>query len=105
MGEVILVEKSLLERKQPRVVEAFGKLFQVSFTEGVLPVKIKELIAMCLSLAVNCPECAKGHAEQALRKGASEDEIAEALAVALIFVGGPTFRRSKAIEEMLKESK
>jgi AhpD family alkylhydroperoxidase len=100
-----LVEKSLLERKQPQVAEAFGKLFQTSFTEGVLSLKVKELIAMCMSLAVNCPECAKGHAEQAIKNGATEDEIAEALAVALVFVGGPIFQRSKAIEEMLKDSK
>jgi AhpD family alkylhydroperoxidase len=99
-----LVEKSLLERKQPQVAEAFGKLFQMSFTEGVLPLKVKELIAMCMSLAVNCPECAKGHVEQAIKNGATEDDIAEALAVALLFVGGPMFRRSKPIEEMLKAS-
>ena len=99
-----LVEKSLLERKQPKVSEAFGKLFQASFVEGALPLKIKELIAMCMSLAVNCPECSKGHAEEALKTGATEDEVAEALAVALIFVGGPIFRRSKAIEEMFKDS-
>ena len=100
-----MVENSLLERKQPRVAEAFGKLFQASFTEGALPLKIKGLIAMCMSLAVNCPECAKGHAEQAVKNGATEDEIAEALAVALIFVGGPTFRRSKPMEEMFKSNK
>jgi len=99
-----LVEKSLLERKQPKVAEAFGKLFQASFVEGVLPLKIKELIAMCMGLAVNCPECAQGHAERALKTGATEDEIAEALTVALLFIGGPIFRRSKAIEGMFKES-
>jgi len=97
-----LAEKSLLERKQPNVAEAFGKLFQASFTEGVLPLRVKELIAMCMGLAVNCPECAKGHAEQAIKNGATEDEIAEALSIALMYVGGPIFRRSKAIEEMLK---
>ena len=99
-----MVEKSLLERKQPRVAEAFGTLFGASFAEGFLPLKVKELIAMCMSLAINCPECAKGHAEQAMKNGATEDDIAEALAVALIFVGGPIFRRSKAIEEILKGS-
>jgi AhpD family alkylhydroperoxidase len=97
-----LVEKSLLERKQPKVAEAFGKLFQASFVEGALPLRTKELIAMCMGLAVNCPECAKGHAEEALRAGASENEVAEALAVALTYVGGPIFRRSKAIEELFK---
>jgi AhpD family alkylhydroperoxidase len=100
-----LVKKSLLERKQPRVAEAFGELFQASFKEGVLPLKVKELIAMCMSLAVNCPECAEGHVKQAIRNGATEDEIAEALAVALMFVGGPIFRRSKAIEETLEDTK
>lgn len=99
-----MVEKSLLEIKQPHVAEAFGKLFQASLKEGVLPLKVKELIAMCMSLAINCPECARGHAEQAIKNGATEDDLAEALAVALIFVGGPIFRRSKAIEEMLKSS-
>jgi AhpD family alkylhydroperoxidase len=98
------MEKSLLERKQTHVAEAFGKLYQESFREGNLSLKVKELIAMCMSLAVNCPECAKGHAEQAMKNGATEDDIAEALAVALLFVGGPIFRRSKAIEELLKAS-
>ena len=99
-----MVVKSLLERKQPHVAEAFGKLYQASFREGGLSLKVKELIAMCTSLAVNCPECAKGHAEGAMKNGATEDDIAEALAVALMFVGAPIFRRSKAIEEMLKSS-
>jgi len=57
-----------------------------------------------MGLAVNCPECSKGHTEEALKAEATEDEIAEVLAVALIFVGGPIFRRSKAIEEMFKDS-
>jgi len=99
-----LVEKSLLERREPKVAEAFGKLFQASFVEGVLPLKIKELIAMCMGLDVNCPECSKGHAEDALKAGATEDEVAEALAVALLFVGGPIFRRSRPIEELFKDS-
>jgi len=94
----------LLERRQPKVAEAFGKLFQASFAEGALPLKTKELIGMCMGLAVNCPECSRGHAEAALKAGATEDEVAEALAVALIFVGGPFFRRIKAIEEIFKAS-
>ena len=99
-----MVEKSLLERKQPKVAEAFGRLFQASFVEGVLLLKIKELIAICIGLAVNCPECAKGHAEEALKAGATEDEVAEALAVALMYVGGPIFQRSQAIEKIFKNS-
>jgi len=98
-----LAEKSLLERKLPQVAKSFGELFRASFFEGALSLKTKELIAMCVGLAVNCPECAKGHAEQALKAGATEDEMAEALAVALAFIGGPIFPRSKAIEEMQKE--
>jgi AhpD family alkylhydroperoxidase len=96
------LKKKFSERKRSCVAEAFGRLFQASFEEGVLPLKVKELIAMCISLAVNCPECARGHAEQAIENGATEDDIAEAVAVALLFVGGLIFRRSKEIEEMLR---
>ena len=46
-------KKSLLEEKQPKVVEAFRKLMEVSLAEGVLPVKVKELIAMSVGLAIN----------------------------------------------------
>jgi len=97
-------EKSLLEEKQPKVVEAFRKLMEASLAEGVLPVKVKELIAMSLGLAINCPDCVQGHAERAIKAGATREEIAETLSVTLSCLGCPTFPRAKIIEEVLKKS-
>ena len=99
----MVAEKSLLEEKQPHVVVAFRKLMEESLKEGVLPIKFKELIALSVGLAINCPDCVKGHADRAIKAGATKDEIAEALAVTLSCLGCPTFPRSKIIEETLKE--
>jgi len=96
-------EKSLMEEKQQHVVEAFRKLMEESLKEGMLPIKFKELIAMSVGLAINCPDCVKGHTERAIKAGATKDEIAEALAVTLSCLGCPTFPRSKVVEETLKE--
>jgi len=100
-----VVEKSLLEKKQPRVVEAFRKLMEASFEEGVLPLKVKELIAMGVGLVINCPDCVEGHTQRAIKAGATDDEIAEALAVTLSCLGCPTFPRSKLIDETLRKAR
>jgi AhpD family alkylhydroperoxidase len=44
--------------------------------------KTKELIAVAASSVTRCPHCTDGHLKQAQEEGASEEEIAEALAVA-----------------------
>jgi AhpD family alkylhydroperoxidase len=98
-------EKSLLEEKQPEVVEAFRKLMEASLAEGVFPVKVKELIAMSVGLAINCPDCVQGHTEHAIKAGATPEEIAETLSVTLSCLGCSTFPRAKKIEEVLKKSR
>jgi len=98
-----MVEKSLLEEKQPQVTDAFKKLMEASLKGGALSVKVKELIAVSVGLAINCPDCVKGHTERAIKAGATKDEIAEVLAVTLSCLGCPTFPRSKIVEETLRE--
>ena len=95
---------SLLEKKQPKVVEAFRKLMEASLSEGALPARVKELIAMSVGLAINCPDCVQGHTERAIKAGATPGEIAETLSVTLFSLGCPTFPRAKIIEEVLKNS-
>ncbi len=94
-----------MEEKQPKVVEAFRRLMDTSLAEGVLPVKVKELIAMSVGLAINCPDCVQGHTERAIKAGATREEIAEALSVTLSCLGCPTFPRAKIIDEVLKKAK
>jgi len=95
----------LLKEKQPRVAEAFRNLMEATFVEGALPIRIKELIAMCVGLAVNCPECIKGHTMRAIKAGATEQEVMEAIAATLSCLGCPTFPRSELVFKVLKKEK
>jgi len=95
----------LLKEKQPKVAEAFENLMDATFIEGALPIKIKELIAMCVGLALNCPECIRGHTRRAIKAGATEEEVVEAIAATLSCLGCPTFPRSELVFGILKEEK
>ena len=57
------------------------------FSDGVLPGKIKDFIALGIAIIGNCESCMQFHIEEALRKGAVESEILEIIDLA-IFEGG-----------------
>jgi AhpD family alkylhydroperoxidase len=54
-----------------------------------LPARIKELMALAIAVAKECDGCIAYHAKAAARRGASFDEVAETLGVALLMDGGP----------------
>ena len=58
--------------------------------DGALNAKIKELIAVSLSVAVKCEPCLEHHLKKAKSLGATQKEIAEAMGVVLLMVGGPS---------------
>jgi len=77
------------------VVEAFRKLMEASPAEGVLPVKVKELVAMSVGLAINCPDRVQGHAERAIKARATLEEIAETLSVTFHALVAQPFQEPK----------
>ena len=66
----------------PDTEAAFQVFSQKVFAEGALPVKVKQLIAVAVAHVTQCPYCIKGHTKAALRHGASEQELMEAIWVA-----------------------
>ena len=56
--------------------------------EGVLPARIKELMALAIAVVKQCDGCIAYHAKAAVRRGASAEEVAETLSVALLMDGG-----------------
>lgn len=52
------------------------------YEDGELDRKTKELIAAATSSIGRCPHCTEGHLDGATQAGATEEEIAEALAIA-----------------------
>lgn len=57
------------------------------YAEGALSRKTKELMGLVASLVLRCNDCILYHLDQALRLGASREELYETLAVGLI-IGG-----------------
>ncbi|HSO18563.1 MAG TPA: carboxymuconolactone decarboxylase family protein [Desulfosarcina sp.] len=78
----------LLELGSP-VYKAFLQMEAAAFADGVLPKKIKELIAVGISVAGDCESCMQWHIEQAAQAGATEREVFEAVEVGIEMGGGP----------------
>jgi len=72
-----------------RFSESSKTLAIASITEGALDAKTKELMALAIAVAVRCDGCIAFHVHDAVDAGATADEIAEAIGVAILMGGGP----------------
>jgi AhpD family alkylhydroperoxidase len=73
----------------PDAIKAFGTLSREAQKAGALDHKVKELIALSIGVSTRCDGCIAYHARNSLRAGATRQEVAEALAVAVQMGGGP----------------
>jgi AhpD family alkylhydroperoxidase len=67
---------------------AFMNFNMKAFEEGALSVKMKELIAVACAHITRCPYCIDGHVKGAKEAGATDEEIAEAIVVAVAMNAG-----------------
>src|SRR6476659_541893 len=87
IGELIEPTKSLRDMS-PEVWAGFGHLHQSAVADGALSAKVKELIALSIAVVKECDGCIAYHAKAAARRGATPDEVAEALGVAVLMDSG-----------------
>lgn len=66
----------------PETTEAFRAFSRQVFAEGALDEKTKQLIAVAVAHVTQCPYCIQGHTQIAQRKGATPEEVMEAIWVA-----------------------
>ena len=78
----------------PDTAAAFKAFSESVFADGALPGKIKELIAVAVAHVTQCPYCINGHTERALHKGASQQEVMEAIWVAAEMRAGGAYAHS-----------
>jgi AhpD family alkylhydroperoxidase len=57
-------------------------------TEGAIPVKYEELIAVAVALTTQCPYCIEIHTGNARKAGATDAELTEAAMVAAALRAG-----------------
>lgn len=100
--------KELADKKAalaPKNIEAWRNFSKTVFEAGELPEKTKQLIAVAVAHVTQCPYCIKSHTTQALRKGASKEEIMEAIWVASEMRAGAAYAHATiAMAEMEKHS-
>ncbi len=78
-----------LASAHPTVMKAFERFHQAAGATGALDRKIKELIALAISVTHGCDDCIAHHVHDALEAGATREEFADALGVAVLMGGGP----------------
>lgn len=88
-------------RLAPKQLEAFRNFSRVAFEDGALAAKTKQLIAVAVAHTTQCPYCIRGHTRSALAKGATREEIMEAIWVAAEMRAGAAYAHSLlALDEM-----
>jgi AhpD family alkylhydroperoxidase len=78
-----------LGRAIPEEMAGFAKLHRSAVADGALPAKMRELIALGLAIGSHCEGCIAYHVHDALAAGATEDEVLDAIGVAVMMGGGP----------------
>ena len=85
----------------PGASAAFKAFSEAVFADGALPGKTKELIAVAVAHVTQCPYCIRGHTRRAMRKGATREEVMEAIWVAAeMRAGAASAHSSLALETM-----
>jgi AhpD family alkylhydroperoxidase len=78
----------------PGPLQAFNAFSAAVFADGALPTVTKQLIAVAVAHVTQCPYCIKGHTRAALKQGASEQQLMEAIWVAAEMRAGGAYAHS-----------
>ena len=91
------VSKELAQKRRelaPEIYAAFRAFGQRVFADGALPSKTKQLIAVAVAHVTQCPYCIRSHTSTALRLGATDEQIMEAIWVAAEMRAGGAYAHS-----------
>ena len=84
----VLSRVAQIGKHTPETVRGYRQLSDAGNTKDVLGARTRELIALAVGVTRQCDGCITIHAAAALKEGATQDEIAEALGVAIAVNAG-----------------
>ena len=99
----LLAKVTSYARWAPDAYQAFQGLQKASFKDGALTVKEKELIAVGCAHVLRCPYCIEHHVKLALDAGASREEMAESIWVAVAMGAGACFAHASVAYRTLEK--
>lgn len=78
----------------PNIIDNWRQFSRSVFKDGAIDEKTKHLIAIAVAHTTQCPYCIRAHTKLALRRGASKQEIMEAVWVAAEMRAGAAYSHS-----------
>ena len=86
----------------PDTVRGYVELSSAGQKTDLLGAKVRELIALAVAVTARCDGCIAVHTDAALRHGATKEEIAEALGVAIAVNAGAALVYSTRVMDAAK---
>jgi AhpD family alkylhydroperoxidase len=84
-------------------IKRFWALDGRAYEEGALDTKTKELLGLATSMVLKCDDCVTYHIVRCVQLGVTDDELLEALNVALVVGGSITIPHIRRAVEAMDE--
>jgi len=81
----------------PEVMAALSGLHSVVVKDGALSTRTKELMMVAIAVALRCEYCLWKHVPEAVKLGATREEILEAVSTAIVMAGGPAVANGSVV--------
>ncbi len=98
----LLATTGEIGRISPEIVRGYRGLSDAGEKTGVLDPKTRELIALAVAVTRQCDGCITIHTDAAVKKGATREEIVEALGVAIAVNAGAALVFSSRVLDAYK---
>lgn len=86
-------------------IEAWRNFSKTIFQPGALDEKTKQIIAVAVAHVTQCPYCIRAHTADAMRKGASKEELMEAIWIAAEMRAGAAYAHANIAMEVMENNK
>ncbi len=87
----------------PELAKKFFDYYGEVFKDGALTAREKSLIALAVAHTVQCPYCIDAYTTDTLERGCSEEQMMEAVHVAVAIRGGSSLVHSVQMMNKVKE--
>ena len=85
-------------REMPGPMSGFARLHKKAVEDGALSAKVKEMMALAISIVVGCEGCIAYHTHDAIQAGATRPELLETIGVGVMTLApAPRFGASAGV--------
>ena len=101
-----VMQRNRIADLMPELMKGMAGVTSEAYRDGALSCKVKRLMALALALGVGCKNCILSQATEALKNGATKEEVLETLSVVVSMRGttgvGESLRVVQLVDELGK---